>query len=134
VLAAREVEAPRPELRALRDALVRGWLVDRLPGRTAAPAAFATDVLGAAARVVDGRFGDRKVFVSAVWRELHRDPRWADLALAEFKDRLVAAHRAGELALARADLVAAMDPALVAASEIAADGASFHFIVKEPAP
>ncbi|HEY6175218.1 MAG TPA: hypothetical protein VIX73_12260, partial [Kofleriaceae bacterium] len=80
-----------------------------------------------------GRFGDRKVFVSAVWDVLHRDPRWADLALAEFKTRLVAAHRAGELALARADLVAAMDPGLVAASEIAADGASFHFIVKEPA-
>jgi hypothetical protein len=133
VLAAREVDAPRPELRALRDALVRGWLAGRPLGE-AAPAAFATDVLGAAARVVDGRFGDRKVFVSAVWDELHRDPRWADLALAEFKTRLVAAHRAGELALARADLVAAMDPALVAASEIAADGASFHFIVKEPAP
>ena len=133
VLAAREVDAPRPELRALRDALVRGWLAGRTLGE-AAPAAFAADVLGAAARVVDGRFGDRKVFVSAVWDELHRDPRWADLALAEFKTRLVAAHRAGELALARADLVAAMDPALVAASEIAADGASFHFIVKERAP
>jgi len=132
------VAAPRPELRALRDALVRGWLAGRMLGDAAAAARaapdFATDVLGAAARVVDGRFGDRKVFVSAVWGELRRDPRWADLALAGFKGRLLAAYRARELVLARADLVAAMDPALVAASEIAADGASFHFIVKEPAP
>jgi len=187
LLAAREAGAPRPELRALRDALVRGWLagrvlgparapqatrgiVDEAPDRGGAPpaedlgpqrapdatrgivdetpdrgspssderatvASFADDALRAAGAVTEGRFGDRKVFVSAAWDELRRDPRWSELALAAFKTRLVAAHRAGELALARADLVAAMDPALVAASEIAADGASFHFIVlKEPAP
>ena len=40
----------------------------------------------------------------------------------------------GELSLARADLVAAMDPALVEASEIAVDGASFHFIVHDLPP
>ena len=81
----------------------------------------------------EGWFGDRKVFVSAVWHELRGEPRWSALTLDDFKARLVAAHRAGELVLARADLVAAMDPELVAASEITADGASFHFIVKEPA-
>jgi len=167
VLAAREVDAPRPELRALRDALVRGWLAGKTPGapgpdaaapaapvhagsdaaapaapvragspdeRADAPESFAAAVLRAADAVVDGWFGDRKVFVSAVWDQLRRDPRWAGLGLAGFKADLVAAHRAGELALARADLVAAMDPALVAASEIAVDGASFHFVVKERAP
>ena len=161
VLAAREVAAPRPELRALRDALVRGWLADRVLGAPAAPAAatfvpaapaaefapgsaarFPDDARRAAGTVVDGRFGDRKVFVSAAWRALALDPRWAALSLDDFKTRLVAAHRAGELQLARADLVAAMDPALVAASEIAVDGASFHFVIddvvdghaKEPAP
>jgi hypothetical protein len=176
VLAAREVGAPRPELRALRDALVRGWIGGRelgsstgagAPGvagepdhgrsssrdepaplggtrdgraalaaaagstRTAEPASFVDDVMRAAGATTDGWFGDRKVFVSAVWNQLRRDPRWSALALDEFKARLVAAQRAGAVALARADLVAAMDPALVAASEIAADGASFHFIVKE---
>jgi hypothetical protein len=176
VLAAREVDAPRPELRALRDALVRGWLAGRTPGEPArpdaapaapsvqagapaaspahgdalaappvqagapaaaassSPASFADAVLRAADGVVDGWFGDRKVFVSAVWDQLRRDPRWAGLGLAGFKAELVAAHRAGALTLARADLVAAMDPALVAASEIAVDGASFHFVVKERAP
>jgi hypothetical protein len=130
VLAAREVDALRPELRALRDALVRCWLADRTVG---APS-FASDVLSAAGATRDGWFGDRKVFVSPVWHQLRRDPRWAAVTLDDFKARLVAAHRAGELSLARADLVAAMDPELVAASEITADGASFHFIVKEPAP
>jgi hypothetical protein len=200
VLAAREVGAPRPELRALREALVRCWLAGKTigapgtatdePVRTeltgggsrapatgdipaasatqggagssreahdtsraaggdaaglplAAPGAagsaagnlgFADAVLSAAGAARDGWFGDRKVFVFAVWDELRKRSPWAAIALDDFKARLVAAHRAGELTLARADLVAAMDPALVAASEIAADGASFHFIVKEPPP
>jgi len=143
VLAAREVGAPRPELRALRDALVRCWLTGRAIGEPVAPPVapparprdeprFADDVLDAAGAARDGWFGDRKVFVSAVWDELRKQPAWAALALDDFKVRLLAAHRAGSLTLARADLVAAMDPALVAASEIAADGASFHFLVKEP--
>jgi hypothetical protein len=93
---------------------------------------FARDVLAAAEVAREGWFGDRKVFVSAIWYALRRDPRWSAISLDEFKARLVAAHRAGELVLARADFVAAMDPALVAASEIALDGASFHFLVKEP--
>ena len=147
VLAAREVGAPRPELRALRDALVRCWLTGRSIGEpvephaepTAEPTAephdeprFADAVLDAAGAARDGWFGDRKVFVSAVWDQLRNQPPWTALALDDFKARLLAAHRAGALALARADLVAAMDPARVAASEIAADGASFHFLVKEP--
>jgi hypothetical protein len=132
VLAAREVDAPRSELRALRDALVRGWLAGRTPGAPA-PEPFAEAVRRAAGEVVDGWFGDRKVFVSAVWDQLRKDPQWVELGLAGFKAQLLAAHRAGELSLARADLVAAMDPALVAASEIIADGASFHFLVQERA-
>jgi hypothetical protein len=156
VLAAREVGAPRPELRVLRDALVRSWFGGRTLGRPpssspserspgspspsaapahdAVPASFAADVQGAAAQAQDGWFGDRKVFVSAVWCELRKIPRWSAMTLDELKQRLVAAHRAGELLLARADLVAAMDPELVGASEITTDGASFHFVVKEPAP
>ena len=49
---------------------------------------------------------------------------------------LVLFFKVAPLAAVSSDLVAAMDPALVAASEIAADGASFHFLVKhekEPA-
>ncbi|HET7504734.1 MAG TPA: hypothetical protein VFK02_27115 [Kofleriaceae bacterium] len=212
VLAAREVGAPRPELRALCDALVRGWLVGRtidathpgepdavpvasspaaapaveaapekappeeaalegspgkatpeesapdesapeeiedrapeesepdeaplaeaMPATEAEPPSFAGDVMAAVAATTEGWFSERKVFISAVWRELRRNPRWSELSLDELKRRLVDAHRTGELVLARADLVAAMDPELVAASEITTDGATFHFLVREPA-
>jgi len=126
LLAAREVGAPRPDLRALRESLVRGWLVGRSVGRRP----FAAHVRTAASAAKDV-FGDRKVFIASVWNELRRDPSWAALTLDDFKARLVAAHRAGDLALARADLVAAMDPELVNASETTTDGASFHFIVRE---
>ena len=130
LLAAREVDAARAEPRALRDALVRGWLTGRALG-TSERSSFAQDVRGVAGNAREGVFGDRKVFISAVWDTFRRHPAWSSVTLGEFKTRLVSAHRAGELSLARADLVAAMDPALVAASETTTDGASFHFIVRE---
>lgn len=124
---ARALEAARPELRVLRDALVRDWLL----GKTLAPAAFLDDVRAAARSTNHGVFGDRKVFISAVWDELRRSGQWSALSIADFKRRLLEAQRAGTMELARADLVAAMDPELVAASETLADGASFHFIVRD---
>lgn len=130
LLASREVDASRPELRALRDALVRGWLHDRRLERTS-ETSFASDVRVVARDARQGVFGDRKVFIAAAWDALRARPQWSQLTLDDFKARLLMAHRAGELSLARADLVAAMDPALVAASETATDSASFHFIVRE---
>jgi hypothetical protein len=127
LLAAREIGAARADLRALREALVRMWLSGRTPG--ARP--FAAEVRSAASAAHGGSFGDRKVFIASVWNQLRRAPTYATLSLDEFKARLVAAHRAGDLALARADLVAAMDPELVRTSEINADGASFHFVIKD---
>ena len=78
-----------------------------------------------------GRFGDRKVFVSALWRRVRRE--LGGMSLDEFKQWLFAQHRAGALQLARADLVSAMDPNLVASSEIRVPGAEFHFVV-DPEP
>jgi len=154
----RAIGAQRSELRVMRDALVRGWLLGRElgapdartpaaesaprgaeaaepaePAAITAPRAFAAEVKIAARSARDGLFGDRKVFISSVWDDLRRKPSWSSLTLDEFKDRLVRAHRAGDLVLARADLVSAMNPELVAASETLADGASFHFIVREDA-
>ena len=130
LFAARQLGAPRPELRALRDALVRTWL----EGRTLGANDFAGEVRDVARAARDGVFGDRKVFISSVWDELRRHPTWSSLTLDEFKSRLVRAHRAGDVVLARADLVGALDPALVAASETPTDGTSFHFIVREDRP
>ena len=122
----------RADARVLLDALVRMWVDGRQVGSAATePApAFAETVRDVARAAREGVFGDRKVFIASVWNELRRG-RWPTMSLADFKTRLVAAHRAGDLALARADLVAAMDPDLVAASETTTEGASFHFIVRE---
>lgn len=127
--AAKQVGAARPELRALRDALVRRWLA----GTALEPRALIDEVRDAARSATSGVFGDRKVFISSVWDELRRHPTWSSLTLEELKARLVRAHRDGQIVLARADLVAAMPADLVAASETKTDGASFHFIVREEA-
>ncbi len=123
---ARELETGT-ELRAIRDGLVRRW-IQEVPLHAAHD--FTADLKRIAASTTRGVFGDRKVFISSLWDELRRDRHWASLSLVDFKTRLVAAQRAGALELARADLVAAMDPELVAASEIRDGGASFHFMLR----
>lgn len=77
----------------------------------------------------DGRFGAEKVFVSALWQRIERDGRIPDYSFDRFKHWLVTANRDQLLTLARADLVGAMDPTLVAESEIRHLGTSFHFVV-----
>lgn len=72
-------------------------------------------------------FGPRKCFLSAVFAEMLSAGTCSDYP--SFRRELLAAHRAGELSLARADLVATMDADLVASSEVATDGATFHFVV-----
>jgi hypothetical protein len=143
-LAAKLIAAPRVELKAFYAVLLQAWLVGRDLGaeiaaeETAAshegiPEPSLIDAVRSAARDArDGLFGDRKVFISSVWHALRATPPWSRLELDDFKTRLLSAHRKRELELARADLVAAMDPALVAASETRTDGATFHFIVREP--
>lgn len=134
LLAAKAIGVVRSDLRELRDGLVRLWVTEDHSlsvGKPAPPVEFAAEVRELSRHLRDGVFGDRKVFISSVWNQLRDQPRWSTLSLDEFKQRLVAAHRKGDLVLARADLVAAMDPELVAASETRTDGASFHFIVRE---
>lgn len=67
----------------------------------------------------DYRFGDRKVFLAAIVDVTDAD------AMAIVDD----CRRAGLLTFARADLVAAMDPELVEASEWRLDGTTYHFLV-----
>jgi hypothetical protein len=94
---------------------------------------FAAAVNAAIARVPEsGRFGTRKVFVSAIWAALVSGG-YRSSTFEGFKAQLVAAQRARLLLLARADLVAAMPAGSVAASEIVLDGATYHFVVDERA-
>jgi hypothetical protein len=76
------------------------------------------------------RFGTRKVFLAAVHAALGGE---GAIHLEAFKRRMVSAHRAGLLVLARADFVAAMSQAAVAASEISDGGATFHFVLDDAA-
>lgn len=64
-------------------------------------------------------FGTRKVFLAAL----------VDVADPDAMAILDDCRRSGLLRFARADLVAAMDPELIAASEWRLDGASYHFLV-----
>lgn len=106
--------------------------VPNYPGmRTAAPAteaapaqSFGDAVYGAAQQAE--KFGERKAFISSIYEKM--DPAIRGASLDEFKQRLIAASKTGEVKLSRADLVSAMDPKMVGASESAADGASYHFV------
>jgi len=89
-----------------------------------------------------GRFGDRKVFISSLWAmvlslDAENGGNLTDGATIEhfkawlLRSRLLTCDGTAEgaplIVLARADLVAAMNDVLVAASETIADGATFHF-------
>lgn len=133
LLASQVTGAPRSDFRAFCLALIRTWLIGReLNAQPGDEHSLIAAVLSAARHAREGVFGDRKVFISSVWHALRAMPPWSRLELEDFKARLVSAHRRHELELARADLVAAMDPTLVASSETRTDGATFHFIVREP--
>lgn len=90
----------------------------------------------------EGRFGDRKVFISALWTQMRsieadEGSTLTDGATLEhFKSWLLRAARLTVdgverstplIVLSRADLVSAMDPVRVATSETVTDGATFHF-------
>ncbi|MBZ4376887.1 hypothetical protein [Corallococcus sp. AS-1-6] len=140
-LAARAVGAPRVDAEVVRMAALRQWVLAEAdkasvprPKPVEAPvqplptdtASFATRVLDAARGIPpSGRFGDNKVFISHVWKALQ--PEWADRPA--FNEALLAANRAHELALGRADLLAAMNPRDITESEVRTVGATFHFVV-----
>ncbi len=79
------------------------------------------DGILADARMSGIYFGDRKVFLGSIPGVDVNDPEWCQL----FDDL----RRVRLLEFARADLVAAMDPELVAKSEWSQGGATNHFLV-----
>ncbi|KYG02991.1 hypothetical protein BE21_53760 [Sorangium cellulosum] len=138
VLLSRQADAPpQGTLKQAIDLLVkkasalgtgaRGLLAPQTAPLPADEPAFAARVLEAARASKSGRFGDNKVFISHVLQRLAED----GVAIGDadaFKARLVSAHRRGLLALNRADLVEAMDPADVDASETRYLSTTFHFV------
>ena len=90
----------------------------------------------AVARIHHGRFGDRKVFISALYASLVADGHLveAKYTLAQFKSYLVHLSLCGPqhcplLLLARADFVAGMDSGMVSASETERGIARYHLVI-----
>jgi hypothetical protein len=89
---------------------------------------FADRVLAAGRASATGRFGADKVFIAHLWRAAQDDPALRGMGLDAFKRRLAEANNARLLDLSRADLVEAMDPAVVSESETHYHHATFHFV------
>jgi hypothetical protein len=89
---------------------------------------FAREVQRLAAGEAQGWSGDRKAYISRVWRMLREQrPNWG-LSEIEFKCMLAEAHRAGQLALANADLKDQSNIKDVQDSAVIYRNAVFHFI------
>jgi hypothetical protein len=89
---------------------------------------FASEVRRHAAGQAQGWSGDRKAYISHVWRDIRATrPDWG-LSEIEFKCMLAEAHRSGQLALANADLKDKSNIQDVQDSAVVYRNAVFHFI------
>jgi hypothetical protein len=77
--------------------------------------AFRAEVMAAAHEVE--QFYEGKVFIHHVWAELIKDPKYATLTLEQFK-ALLLSDPAFRALMARADLIQAMSPADIIASQV----------------
>ncbi len=78
----------------------------------------------------EGRFGERKVWISDLWDVIHREYNTSVKDLAAFKRRLIVLNRDGRIALARADSRGDMDDAKLERSEIKHPmGGELHFVI-----
>lgn len=89
---------------------------------------FAAQVMQSANRCQTGRFGDNKIFISHVWRQMELDGTQFGLDLNQFKLYLTLANNKGLISMTHADLTYAMDRRDVSASETPYLNATFHFI------
>lgn len=117
-------------IEGFRALVVNGTLRDKVePEPKPELEAFAERVTASARTCPTGWFGDKKVFISHVWRHIQHEAEFRSLDLAAFKAMLLKANRARFLTLSRADLVQLMDADDVRESEISYLSAEFHFIL-----
>jgi hypothetical protein len=98
-----------------------------LPGRPDLQG-FVLEVCRQAAALAQGWVGNRKAYISHVWRALQQVRSDWSLSEIEFKCMLVEAHRAGQLALANADLKDHKSIKDVQESAVVYKNAVFHYI------
>jgi hypothetical protein len=90
--------------------------------------AFAADVLVLAQPVSEGWAGNRKAFISKLWKNVAQArPHWG-LTEFEFKCMLAEAHRTGHLVLANADLKDGRNLSDVQASALSYKNTVFHYV------
>jgi hypothetical protein len=89
---------------------------------------FAREVRRCAAGEAQGWAGDRKAYISRVWRSFREQRPDLGLSEIEFKGMLAEAHRLGQLALANADLKDASNIKDVQDSALIYKNAVFHYI------
>jgi hypothetical protein len=95
---------------------------------------FADRVTKAAHATPTGGFGDEKTMISHVKAHLDKtDPAFRAMSDADFKAKLLEAHKGGHLELGRADMVGSMNHHDVKASATHRDSDTYHFIRHEPA-
>ncbi len=147
-LAAEQIDARQADADALRSAILRSFVGAGLarasaiapsavlarPGRPAGGserpdlATFAREVQAAAAGRAQGWPGHRKAYISHVWQAIRAScPAWA-LSEIEFKCMLAEAHRAGQVALAGADLKDKRDLEDLRQSAINDRNCVWHFV------
>ena len=89
---------------------------------------FVAEVTRAATAGAEGWPGDRKAYISSVWRSIRDShPQWM-LSEIEFKCMLTEAHRSGRLVLANADLKSKSDQPELQASAVSYKNTEWHFI------
>jgi hypothetical protein len=89
---------------------------------------FSREVSALAGQCAEGWAGNRRAFISHVWARLvERRPNWG-LSEADYKNRLVEAHKSGHLTLAYADLRDKANIGAVEASAIRYRNTEWHFI------
>lgn len=101
----------------------------RLPLMSLSLRDFVARVQEVADGAITGVFGN-KVFVAAVYRMFEERGEASGCSIAEFKERLMMAHRASLLVLERCDSLERTD-SWVIKSEIKYLGGTYHFVVRK---
>lgn len=101
-----------------------------LPQQQARPSLdlFVSDVLRMAAMSAEGFAGNRKTFISRLWRSIMTERAHWGLSEVEFKCMLTEAHRLGQLVLANADLRDDRNLEDVQKSAVSYRNAVFHYV------
>lgn len=153
-LAADHVGALQPELTALRTAVLRRFIERQGPGEDFPPpprpvkatarkativqlppptgrpdlATFAGEVRRHATSQAEGWQGNRKAYISRVWRSIRQAQAGWGLSEIEFKCMLAEAHRAGATVLASADLKDNKNIKDIQESAVVYKNTVFHFV------